>query len=346
MNFHPSHPLQAFWNLAAAPIQAMALEQALEHRLFTLLAQPATAASVAQQLGLNAASTAVWLDLLWSMDLLVRHVPAGKAEPGYAASPLAARFFVDASPENCAQSWQYRARSLARFAMQWCTLLREGFEPDGRTKEGAAASTGSWAQAAREQIGQEQRVVTAPAVLHLMDALPPLPRQGRFLDLGGGPGHVAIALARRLPGWRGTVCDQSETAEVAQDNIRAAGLSDSLEAMGRDLSHEAIGGGCDLIWCSSVLHFLHDPQAALSKMFEALKPGGLLLLAHAELADDPVLAARVMPFYAGVMLRGNHLPQPGEVAGMMARAGFAGIHALGRIDFPMAPVWVHMGRRP
>lgn len=346
MPFHTPHPMQAFWDLAAAPIQTQALEQALEHRLFARLAQPATAASAAQQLALSPVATAVWLDLLWGMGLLVRHVPAQEGEPAYAASPLATRFFLDGAAANCAQAWQYRARFLSRFAARWGVLLRDGFEAPEPDQDAPAAFAGSWAQAAREQIGQEQRAVSVPAVLRLLDTLPPLPPQGRLLDLGGGPGHVAIALAQRLPGWRGTVCDDPQTAAVALDNIRAAGLSDRLDAVGCDLNQDAIGSGHDLIWCSSVLHFLRDPAAAVARMREALNPGGLLLLAHAELDGDAALAARVMPFYAGVVLRGNHLPRPGEIGGMMAQAGFADIRALGRIDFPMAPVWVHMGRRP
>lgn len=344
MHFHTSHPLQPFWNIAAAPIQTQAVEQAIEHRLFALLAQPACADIVAERLGLNPVATAVWLDLLWSLGLLVRQMPtAPPSAPEYLTSPMAARFFVDASPTNCAQAWLYRARFLSRFATQWATLLREGFDQQGTAS--AAAPKGSWAQAAREQIGQEQRAITVPAVLHLLGMLPPLPEAGRLLDLGGGPGHVGIALARHLPAWQGAICDQPETVEVAQDNIRQAGLVGRLEALGRDLNTDDIGHGYDLIWCSSVLHFLNDPHEAVRKMWRALNPGGLLLLAHAELIDDEELAARVMPFYGTVTMRGNMLPRPGEVPRMMETAGFTDIRSLGRIDFPMAPVWLHQGRK-
>lgn len=116
--------------------------------------------------------------------------------------------------------------------------------------------------------------------------------------------------------------------------------------MGCDLNTEDIGSGDDLIWCSAVLHFLSDPQAAVRKAAQALNPNGLLLMAHAEQTDDPSVAARVLPFYGTVALRGNLLPRPGEVADMMAGAGLVDIRSLGRIDFPMAPVWLHMGRHP
>lgn len=341
MSFHTAHPLQPFWTMAAAPIKSRALEQALALGLFERLRQPASAAAVAQQLQLDPAATTVWLDLLWSMELLSRQCALdAPATPRYTAAPLALAHFAEGSAQNCAQAWLYRAHFLARFADQWEALLHHGFDP-----QGAAAPRGSWAQAARAQIGQEQRVVTVPAVLRLIDTLPRLPDTGRLLDLGGGPGHVGIALAQRLPRWQGVLCDEPETAQVAQENIQAAGLAERMQALGCDLNSDGIGSGYDLIWCSAVLHFMRDPQALLHKACAALKPGGLLLLAHAEQADDPEVAARVLPFYGTLAVRGNHLPRPGAIGRMLAEAGFAEVQALGRVDFPMAPVWVHAGRR-
>ncbi|WP_420177664.1 class I SAM-dependent methyltransferase [Kerstersia gyiorum] len=350
MSFHTPHPLQPFWNIAAAPMQAQALEQAIAHDLFMRLRQPLTADALAGQLGLDPAAAAVWLDLLWSMELLERLRPAAAATPGaasvpaYVTSAMARRFFSDASSENCAQAWRYRSRFLARFASQWASLLRDGLQEQAAPAQPDQAGA-SWAQAAREQIGQEQLAVTVPAVQRLLHALPALPPSGHLLDFGGGPGHVGIALAQHLPGWQGTVCDQPGTAEVARENIAQAGLGDRMTALGCDLDTDAIGSAYGLIWCSAVLHFLRDPQQAVCKMFGALAPGGWLVLAHAELPDDAQAAAQVLPFYGTVMLRGNRLPQAGDIPHWLAQAGCTDIHTLGRTDFPMAPVWLHLGRK-
>lgn len=342
MHFHTPHALQPFWNLAAASMQTQALEQALELGLFELLHQAASATAVAAQLELKLTATQLWLDLLWSMDLLIRHAQA--AEPTayhYSTSALARQYFSRDADQYCAQAWQYRARALARFSSQWESLLRNGF-----AAQSEAAPVGSWAEAARVQIGQEQRAITGPAVLRMLKMLPTLPPTGRLLDIGGGPGHVGIALAQQWPGWHGVVCDQYETAVVAQENIDAAGLSERLHALGCDLNTQAIGSGFDLIWCSAVLHFMRDPQATMSKAAGALKPGGWLLLAHAEQTDDPRQAAEVLPFYGTVAMRGHWLPRTGELAQMLAQAGLVEIQSLGRLDFPMAPVWLHIARRP
>lgn len=341
MNFHTFHPLQPFWNIAAAPLQTQALEQALTQGLFERLRQPSSAATLASGLGLDLAAVTLWLDLLWSLELLAKRVPAeAKRPPEYASTPLALQYFADHGDQACAQAWLYRARFLARFAEQWPSLLRQGFDPRGE-----AAPKGRWSHAAREQIAQEQRAVTVPAVLGLMSRLPPLPARGRLLDLGCGPGLVGIALAQTLPGWHGVLCDQAETAEVAQENIQAAGLLPRLQSLACDLNSDAFGHAYDLIWCSAVLHFLRDPHALIRKAAAALNPGGLMLMAHAEQVDEPALAARVLPFYGTVALRSHPLPRPGEIAGMMADAGLHDIQSLGHIDFPMAPVHLHMARR-
>jgi len=340
-----THPLQFFWNLAAAPMQVQALQQALKYRLFEQLTQPASAITVAQSLELNAQTTAIWLDMLWGMGLLHRHMGIDKTATKYVNSEMAAQFFCESSAQHCAASWQARAEYLAGFALQWEHLLREGITktPDAAQND---ALQQRWAHAAREHLGQEQRVVSAAQVLSLLQRLPPLPVEGRFADVGGGPGHVAVALAQRLPDWHGVVVEQTHTAAVAQETIYAAGLEQRLSSMACDLNKgEAIGSGYDLIWCSSVLHFLHEPQTAVQTMFAALNPGGRLLLAHAELPDNPTQATQIMPFYAGVMLRGGYLPRSGDITHWMQQAGFTHIRALGQIPWALSPLSVYSACR-
>jgi len=335
---HALHPLQSLWNLAAAPMLSHALQQAIALRLFTHMQSPQTAASIAHTLALQPDSTTVWLDTLWSMGLLYRH-NRPDATPQYLLSPLSAQFFHPDSTQDCADAWQARAQFLAQFATQWPALLQQGISaPDTPQPE-------RWAQAARTHLGQEQRSISAAQLPVLLAQLPPLPAQGRFADIGGGPGHVAVALARHLPQWHGVVLEQAHTAAVAQDTIDAAGLSARLSALPCDVQKDDIGSGYDVIWCSSVLHFVHDPQVIVAKMHAALRPGGRLLLAHAELSDDPQQAAQVLPFYAGVVLRGGLLPRQGDISRWMQAAGFSDIRALGRTAWALAPLWVYSGRR-
>jgi len=343
MNKDSFHPLQPLWNLAAAPMQVRALQQAIKRHLFAYLKHPEPAIAIAQALELNPQVTAIWLDMLWSMGLLHRHAASGDDAPNYVLSELAIRYFRADSPQDCSAAWPARADFLAEFAGQWERLLHDGIHPPDFTQNTALQQR--WAQSARSHLGQEQRAISAGQVLSLLNQLPPLPKQGCFADAGGGPGYVAIALAQHLLGWHGVLLEQAHTAAVAQETIRAAGLEERLSSKACDLNNgQGIGGGYDLIWCSSVLHFLHDPAAAVQTLCTALAPGGRLLLAHAELSDDPRQAAQVMPFYAGVMLRDGKLPHTGDIAYWMQAAGLTDIRALGSISWALAPLWIYTGR--
>jgi len=338
------HPLQPLWNLAAAPMLVQALQQAIQLRLFEHLNQPKSAVTVAQTLILQTDTTAIWLDVLWSMGLLHRHAGEEDSPSEYIATDTAARYFQQESKQDCAAAWQARAEFLAGFSRQWERLLHDGISRPDSTQNTALQQ--HWAQSARTHLGQEQRAVSVEQVILLLNRLPLLPKQGRFADVGGGPGHVAVALAQHLPAWHGVLLEQAHTAAVAQETILTAGLEERLSSKACDLNNgEGIGSGYDLIWCSSVLHFVRDPQAAIHKMHAALKPGGRLLLAHAELSNDPQQAAQIMPFYAGVMLRGGKLPHTGDIAHWMQAAGFTDVRALGQIPWALAPLWVYTGRR-
>lgn len=101
-----------------------------------------------------------------------------------------------------------------------------------------------------------------------------LPREGRALDVAGGAGRHALWLARR--GLDVTLADVSDVALAkARDAAAAAGLR--LTCLEADLEAGPLPPGpWDLVLCT---YFLHRPLFAA---FEAaLRPGGLLVFAHA-----------------------------------------------------------------
>src|SRR5512133_3632361 len=111
----------------------------------------------------------------------------------------------------------------------------------------------------------------SPFLLSL-DAL--LPRRGRALDLGGGPGRNALWLARR--GLDVTLADVSDVAlERAARAATDAGLR--LATVQVDLERDPPPPGpWDLVVCT---YFLHRPLLAAAPAL--LAPGGVLAVAHA-----------------------------------------------------------------
>lgn len=106
-----------------------------------------------------------------------------------------------------------------------------------------------------------------------------LPRQAaRFLDLGGGAGSYAIALAQGYPTLRGLVVDQS--VAVARRLIRQQGLRDRLQVQEGDLFTVPLPTGFDVALLSNVLHDFDEKEnrRLLRRAYKALRPGGKIFI--------------------------------------------------------------------
>ncbi|WP_435587566.1 methyltransferase domain-containing protein [Micromonospora aurantiaca (nom. illeg.)] len=96
------------------------------------------------------------------------------------------------------------------------------------------------------------------------------------LDVGGGTGGFAVPLAEA--GHRVTVVDASPDALAALTRRAAeAGVADRVRATQGDA--DALTGlvepaTVDLVLCHSVLEVVDDPEAVMSALVTALRPGG------------------------------------------------------------------------
>jgi 2-polyprenyl-3-methyl-5-hydroxy-6-metoxy-1,4-benzoquinol methylase len=337
-----AHALQPLWNLAAAAIQAEALALALESGALDRLSSPHTAAALAQVQGWHTANTAHWLELLWAMGLLRR---TGGADPAYLLETGAMRYLHSLSPESCGAAWLFRLRSLRHSATLLPGLVEHGPAGNGASAPWAQGNAEGWAAAARAQIGQEQRAVSVPAALAVLGRLPETVAARRMLDLGGGPGWIALALLRALPTLQASVFDWPEAVAVAAHNAAESGLAARFTALGGDLACDGIGEGYDLVWCSSVLHFVPDAAAVVAKVFAALEDGGVFVCAHAEVDDAPEAALRTLPYYLPMRLMGRSVTRRGVIEALLRQAGFARVERLESCGFPLAPLTVLVARK-
>ena len=340
MNFNQPATLQPYWDLALANVKADALRVALEWDLFRQLDKPQTAADIAACLGVDATNMGYVLELLWSMDLLA-------CEPGdplrYFNQDITRQYFSSDAAHYLGDAFLFRLTGLRHFGSQLAQQVQSGMvfsqAPDAITTQE------NWAKAANVQIAQEQRAITTGVVRELMNSVPEFQRGGRLLDLGGGPGLIAISLLQANPLWSGAVFDFPETVKVAQSNIEKAGLSERLKVTSGNLATDPIGENFDLIWCSSVLHFMPDIEATLSKIWTALKPGGVFISAHAEAPSAPQDASKVLPYYLAMRMKGCHVTAEGELAALMTRVGFTQPEQYQQVTFPVAPVTVIVARK-
>ncbi|MBR9924011.1 MAG: methyltransferase domain-containing protein [Gammaproteobacteria bacterium] len=331
------HALQPYWDLTLASVQVEALQLALAEDLFETLVSPCTSEALAQMHAWQPEATRHWLTLLWSMQLLDRSRDAA-GEWLYTSSEVARCYLVSSSALDCGDAWRFRLASLRDFGAGLADGLR------GQNRPAPLASGERWAAAARGHLAREQVAVTAPAACELVAQRRSTESAWRLLDLGGGPGLVAVGLAKAFPHMSGVVFELPEAANVAAQHIAEAGLASRLEARGGDLARDDIGTGYDLIWCSSVLHFVPELSACLAKLHAALKPGGELICVHAEIPEEPEAARRMLSYYLPLLWQGRRVTQAGELRQALLAQGFE-VCEVQPIALPMAPATALVARR-
>ena len=335
------HPLHRYWALAGAAIQVEALNVALNLDIFEALSIPMSATELAERLSLDVKNTAHLLELLWSMELLEIEDRSGVNR--FVVADVARDYFLRGAPACSRTVWLFRQARLRLVAGRLSEQVQHGTQAEAAVSPDLISR--QWAVAARVQLAEDQRAATVPAALEILESLPEFSSVRRLLDLGGGPGWVAIELARRHGSIAGTVFDLPEAASVAAENILASGMAQRLSAIGGDLDSSLPGSGYDLVWCSAVLHFVADIDAVLRQVFAALAPGGVLVSVHAEIASEAAVAARVLPWYLPLLMQGRHVLQAGEMAQRMRQAGFVICAQFVSERFPMAPHQVIVGKR-
>jgi predicted O-methyltransferase YrrM len=116
-----------------------------------------------------------------------------------------------------------------------------------------------------------------------------LRRVRRLLDVGGGSGAFDIVLCQHYPELRATVYDLEFVADIAAGNVKDAGVGDRVTVRPGDFFADAtFPGGHDLHLFSMIMHDWdeeHD-KVLLRKSFEALDPGGAVLICELLVDDD------------------------------------------------------------
>jgi ubiquinone/menaquinone biosynthesis C-methylase UbiE len=122
----------------------------------------------------------------------------------------------------------------------------------------------------------------------------------RALDVGCGPGHMAVVLAKQ--GFRVSAIDRSAAMlELTVRNAEEAGVSDHVgPAIGDVLDLEFPDGTFSVVVALGVLPWLSEPTRALQEMARVLRPGGLILVnvdnrARMDHRIDPFLNATLAP---------------------------------------------------
>lgn len=112
------------------------------------------------------------------------------------------------------------------------------------------------------------------------ERLTELGASGRVLDIGCGPGQVALLIAETLPATEVVGVDLARTMlEVAERHRAASKVGDRVRfdlGDAKGLPYE--DGAFDVVCSNTILHHIPDPQPFLAEAWRVLKPGGALLI--------------------------------------------------------------------
>ncbi len=306
---------RAFW-------EARILMTAAELDIFSpLLDSPKTAAQVAKELSSDPRGTETLLNALAAMELLVKKDGAYRVTPGLEKS------LSSSSPETILPLVEHMAQMWESWGKLTEVVLKGkkggGLKALERDEEGIRAFIGAMHAIGR---GMAQSVVAR------------LDLSGRksLLDVGGGSGVYTIAMLRSAPQMRATIFDLPPVIEIARQKLAEENLTDRVTLVKGDFYKDSLPGGHDLALLSAIIHQNSFEQNVelYKKIFDALVPGGMLVVRDHVMSDDHT-APPEGAFFAINMLvntQGGGTYSFEEIKEGLERAGFKRVELLHRAE--------------
>ena len=105
---------------------------------------------------------------------------------------------------------------------------------------------------------------------------------GHYLEMGAGPGFLAVMIAEANPGIDITAVDISpDMLTVAEEYIEERKLQDRIRYVIADVSDEKAMdelGKFDLVYSAYSLHHWKDPERSISNLWNAVRDNGMLYI--------------------------------------------------------------------
>jgi predicted O-methyltransferase YrrM len=307
------------WDMCFGPMKGKILATAIELGLFNALSEPVSAETASTAIGAHPRNTGLLMDGLAAMDLVE------KKNGLYRNSPIAEAFLDEASPTCMARVFKYLLKYEAFPGDDMLNLVKEG--PD--SPENPHAGSDEMAEDEVATYIPMQRSGRAQKMAEIASALPEFPSFRKMLDLGCGPGINGIAIVSAHPTLRGVSFDRPRTVAVAAQSIREYGMEDRMETIGGDYTSDPIGEEYDLIFACDTLYYTRDEiDPIMSKLYDALNPGGVLITIDHGLACERTKPEEMIMGTLNIALKGEtYLQDKGFLADAMIRAGFKSVRS-------------------
>lgn len=265
----PEHNAGIFYQMFQQYKETELLAAGIRLDVFSHLTVETTAEEIAAAAGYDARNLGLFLDSLVSIGLL------RKDGQRYGNTPETETFLVRQSPYYLGEYLLFWQKMTGLDNVE--ERVRQGPDRGVQTH-----NKGPQVYNFRELARLSAKEVYAGRVQSFLQMVSPLfapDAPVRILDLGGGPGMLAIEFVNAFPAASGSIFEHPAVADIPAGFVAGRGLGERLSVKQGDFTVDDIGGGYDLIIASGIMDFAGDkPQALAEKMAGALKPGGYLYL--------------------------------------------------------------------
>ncbi|KNB53421.1 methyltransferase [Streptomyces caatingaensis] len=313
-----------------------ALISAVELDVFTLLAEkPMNAEELCGAAGIHPRGAADFLDALVSLGLL------GREDGVYRNSPEADRYLDRRKPGYVGGYARLADTKLFPVWQNLTEALRTG------TKQ--VPSRGSFfggyddPEAARGFLGAMDAVNSgvARSLAEVVDWA----RYGSFADLGGARGNLAATLRRAHPHLTATCFDLPQMEPFFREHLDALGMAGQVDFAAGDFFRDELPR-TDVFVIGHILHYFDAGQRRdlLARVFEALNPGGAVLVYDRMIDDERKGAPLSLLGSLNMLLTsdGGREYTPSECREWLAAAGFTEVDTV-----PVSrPDTLAIGRKP
>ncbi|WP_416967571.1 methyltransferase [Streptomyces sp. 4F14] len=170
-----------------------------------------------------------------------------------------------------------------------------------------------------------QDALSAPLVPQLLAAVD-LGEFSTLVDVGGARGNLAGLLLQAAPGLTARVFDRPQNAGPCAEHAKTLGVEGRLDFTGGDFFADPLPAA-DVVVIGHVLaDFSVDERKVLvRKAYEAVSPGGALLVYDPMPGDEPHLPALVSSLHMLVMTPAGAGYHPGDCEQWLRGAGFTDV---------------------
>ncbi len=157
-----------------------------------------------------------------------------------------------------------------------------------------------------------------------------------LLDVGGGNGANAIAIAKHHPHIKVIIYDLPATCEKAKEVIEKEGLADRVSVFSGDFFKDEFPSGVDGILFAHIMTIWSQEKNLflLKKAFDSLTPGGRAFVFNMVSKDDetgPLMCTLSNVYFLAIASGEGMIYKKGEYLKWFEESGFSALESL---DFP------------